>query len=84
MIKFVATIAIAFAMLFAIATVLRVVANLLIGDFRVARDSLKLKNILGGNLSAMSSFKAKRYACHRYSTDLETREAVRRDVRGER
>lgn len=84
MIKLVATVAIAFALLFAVATVLRFAGCLLSGNFRGARDSLRLRNIAGGNMSAMSSLGTKRHARYRYSTDLETREAVRRDVGGER
>lgn len=83
MLTLLVTITLAFATLFAVATALRVLGNLLVGDFRAAIDSLKPKNILGGNLSSISSFKVKRYARYRYSTDLETREAVRRDVRGD-
>lgn len=84
MIAFFLTVVVAFLALFALATVLRAAGCLLCGDFRGARDAVRLKNILGGNLSSMSSFGARRHARYRYSTDLETREAVRRDAGGDR
>lgn len=84
MIAFFLTVVVAFFALFALATVLRVAGSLLSGNFKGAKDALKPKNVLGGNLSSMSSFGVRRHARYRYSTDLETREAVRRDVGGDR
>lgn len=80
MMVFLLTVTIALLFVFFVASAIRVSILLMEGRWRDAASAMTPSMLLGGNLVTLSaSFRS--YRRRPYNTDIETREAVRRDVR---